>query len=477
MTRLAPGFALGLLTLLTAALCLYRLAGQPLWNDEAFSFFVAYRDLATTLDFVRQDTQPPLYYLLLSCWLKLGHDPFVLRGLSALALVACVPLLGDAARRLLGWPAALLAALLFALDANCVDWAQKARPYALQTAFVALAFWGFARIWVGRAGRVGWLAYAAGGAAAMLTQYPAGFFLLGCNVAMALRLLLRADRALLVGWVAAQLLLMALLLPWLPGFLAQFSAHLTPQQMALKHKNFLIDGRTLAGLLQGLLGVPTLWRAQAPFTLLFAAVAAAGAVAVARRGAGLPVGVVVAAPLAACLLGFALLHPVFGYVTYSFVWLLLPYSVLLAAGILFIRPPPLRAAVVALLLLGDVWGLRNYFAAPAVPLDRVAAAIGAQLRPGDGVVLSRTQATRWGLAYYLGPPYAGKLAGLDVSDPAASDWPIGDAEPALRQPRLWLVLPDGETPAVDPAGLAPLTRGFSRHFGGVLVERYDRAGR
>jgi 4-amino-4-deoxy-L-arabinose transferase-like glycosyltransferase len=465
-----------------AALCLYHLDATPLWNDEAFSFFVANHDLPATLDFVRQDTQPPLYYLALSFWLRLGHDPWVLRSLSALAMVLCVPLLADAARRLLGWRVALLAALLFVVDVNCVDWAQKARPYALQTLFVALSFWGFARIWLGQRGRVGWLAYALGGGLAMLTQYPAGFFVLGCNIAMALRLLpsIRtgwgARRVLLGHWVLAQLLLIAVFATWLPGFLVQFSTHLLPEQIAARHPNFLIDGGTLFEMLRGLLSIPTLWRAQLPFTIVYAVVASAGAVAVARRNTGLPVGVVVAAPLAVCQLGFWLLHPVFGYVTYSFVWLLVPYSMLLAAGVALLRPRLLRAGVLALLLLGNAWGLRNYYGAANVPLDQVAAAIGGQLRPGDGVLLSSTLATRWGLAYYLGPPYAGRLAGLDVADAGAAGWPIRDRAQALRQPRLWLVQPDGEVPAVAPAELAPImTRGFQQRFGGVLVERYDHA--
>lgn len=461
---------------LMAALCLYRLIVPPLWNDEAYSFFVARSDLAATLDFVRADTQPPLYYLLLSLWLRQGHDPFILRSLSALAMTAAVPLLGDAARRLLGWRVAVLAMLLFALDANCVDWAQKARPYALQTLLVALSFWGFVQIWLAGQGRLRplpWLAYALGGALAMLTQYPAGFFLLGCNAAVGLRVMAapRAHRVLLVRWVAAQLLLIAVLLPWLPGFLGQVAAHLTPEQIAARHRNFLIDTDALAGMLRGLLSVPTLWRAQLPFTLLFAAVALAGLVAVARRGAALPVGVVVLTPLAACGLGFWLVHPVFGYVTYSFVWLLVPYAMLLAAGLVWLRPRGLAGGALALLVLGDLWGLRNGYTATNVPLDRVAAAIGAELRPGDGVVLSQTQATRWGLAYYLGPPYD-RLPGLQVSDPVAEDWPIRTSEQARRHTRLWLVLPDGEIPALalDTLGM---TRTLQQRFGSISVERYD----
>ena len=180
-------------------------------------------------------------------------------------------------------------------------------------------------------------------------------------------------------------------------------------------------------------------------------------------------------PLAICVLAWALLHPVFGYVIYTFVWLRLPYAMLIAAGIVAIRPRWLAAGAAALLLLGNVWGLANYKATATVPLDRVAALIGSDLRPGDGLLLSSSAAARWGLAYYLGPPYAGRLDGLDIADVPVQGWPIATPERALQDSRLWVVLPDGEAPPFPPAALAPaMTRALQQRVGSVVVERYDR---
>jgi 4-amino-4-deoxy-L-arabinose transferase-like glycosyltransferase len=139
--------AVASLALLFGALCVQGLGDKALWNDEAFSFFVAWRDVAHTLAMIRQDTQPPLYYLALTFWLRLGHDPATLRSLSVLAMTLAVPLVFDAARRLLGMRVALLSALLFAVAPQSVAWAQIARPYALQAFCVAVGFWGFARVW------------------------------------------------------------------------------------------------------------------------------------------------------------------------------------------------------------------------------------------------------------------------------------------------------------------------------------------
>ena len=464
--------------LLAAGLGLHGIAAEPLWNDEAFSFFVAWRDVAHTIGFMQQDPQPPLYYLLLTFWLRVGHSPLVLRSLSVLAIVLCVPLLLDAGTRLVGRRAALLATLLFVFDPSVLLWAQRARPYALQTLFVALAFWGFVRIWQEgpRAARATWLGWIGGGALALLTQYPAGFFLLGAHVAIGVRWLRApgAERALLWRWIAAQAVMAVLWLPWLPAFLGQVAHHLTPQRIAAAHPIFLVSGERLWTTLRGLLSIATLWRAQWPFLALYGVLAIAGTVALYRRRAALPVLATSAVPLGVCLVGFALVHPVFGYVTMNFIWLLLPYSLLIASGALFL-PRPAAAAAIGLLLFGNAWGLRNAYAIQSVPIDRVAAAMAAQLAPGDAVMLSRDLSVRYALAYYLGPPYAHRLRGLDVTEKAATGWPIRDAAGLAGVSRLWLVLPDGEEPAIPPAELArDFVLGLHERAGSLLLERYER---
>jgi mannosyltransferase len=469
------------LTVLFALLGAQGLGGRALWNDEAFSFFVAFRDAAHTLDFMRQDTQPPLYYLALTAWLRLGHDPATLRALSLLAMAPVPLLLFDAARRLLGVRVALLAVLLFVLAPDSVSWAQKARPYAVQALLVAVAFWGFVRLWTAgpRKPLSGWLAYVLGGGLALLAQYPAVFFLLGCNVAMAVRVASdwRAERRLARHWVLAQLAMGLLWLPWLPEGVAQVTGHLTPAAIASRHASFLVDAAWMRGTLTGLLAVPYLWRGADLFAALCGLLAVSGVVALARAGRrGLPVLGAVLVPLAVCLLAWALLHPVFGYVIYTFLWLRVPYAMLLATGVLALRPRPLGAAALVLLLLGEVWGLANYKATRSVPLDDAAALIAAAQQPGDGLLLSRVAAARWGLAYYLGPPYAGHIDGLDVADMPAEGWPIGAPEQALRQTRLWVVLPDGELPPFDFSALAPtMALALHRRLGGLTVDRYDRA--
>ena len=48
------------LVVLAALVMSFRLGSKDLWNDEAFSFFVAHRGAAATLRAISHDTQPPL---------------------------------------------------------------------------------------------------------------------------------------------------------------------------------------------------------------------------------------------------------------------------------------------------------------------------------------------------------------------------------------------------------------------------------
>jgi 4-amino-4-deoxy-L-arabinose transferase-like glycosyltransferase len=481
--------------LLSVILNFHHLDHTSLWNDEGFSFFAADSGLAHTLRFISDDTQPPVYYLSLSVWLGLGTSVFVIRALSAAAMTLALLPLHATAKRLFDERTALLATLLFAVAPMGLTWAQKARPYPLQVLLVACAFWGFVRVC--RAGDkiigtglraairtrtpglvsvdLAWLAYAVFGALAMLAQAPGGFFVLGCNVAMALAIFsdIRRNRILLLNWVIAQLLLILIWMLWLPAFLHQIATHLTAAQIATKHAIFLVRFGDVLGVLRGLFGVAALGRPGPLFAVFCVAIACFGIIQIGRRRPDAwPLIVVIVVPIAACLSGFFLVHPIFGYVIYTFVWILIPYSILISFGILSIRPMALRGGILAVLLMGDVWGLKNVYQTGTPPLDQVAFVIRADLAPGDGVVLGEESSGRWGIAYYLGPPY-GAVPGLDIQD-----WDNGRQIHSMSDlsglRRVWVVVLDGETPAVDTDALRRTMKPtFSKRVGDFQITRFE----
>lgn len=375
-----------LLVALAALTMSFHLANKSLWNDEAFSFFVARGGPSAAVRFIAQDTHPPIYYLALSLWLRSGDGVLALRSLSVLALVLAVLPLYGAAQRLFDTSTAAAAGLFFALSPLIVDWAQKARPYAVQTCLLSVAFWGFAEVycadaarreWIGqgalRAVRthrlsgfrtdLAWLAVAVGGGFAMLAQQPAGFFLLGLNVAILLGALQRrrSNYRWLINWAVSQLLLVGVWLVWFPWFLRQIMSNLTPDQIAARHSNFLIDRSGLLVNLEGIFGIGSLWHAALPFLALLLSTATIGAVLLVRVRRAVPVLVPILVPICVCTLGFLLIHPVFGYIIADFAFLWIPYTMLIGYAVAHLRPRLLRAGLLGMIVLGEVWGLHNYY--------------------------------------------------------------------------------------------------------------------
>ncbi len=130
-----------LIVALAVGLRFWRLNGQSLWADEGNSAALAWRSWSDISQAAAADIHPPLYYWLLSLWVKVfGSSENGLRSLSAVVSAATVGLTFDLGRRLFGRVAGLLAAFLLAVAPLAVYYAQEARMYAL------LTFWATALV-------------------------------------------------------------------------------------------------------------------------------------------------------------------------------------------------------------------------------------------------------------------------------------------------------------------------------------------
>ncbi|WFR96455.1 glycosyltransferase family 39 protein [Rhizobium tumorigenes] len=133
------------ITLLGLALRLPNLATRSLWLDEAYTaWFAALPLRALWTEVPLYETHPPMYYTLLKGWTMLfGNSEAALRMPSVLASVATILLVTGAGRVLNAGPRgdriALLAALLLAINAGSINYAQQARPYALETFAASIA--------------------------------------------------------------------------------------------------------------------------------------------------------------------------------------------------------------------------------------------------------------------------------------------------------------------------------------------------
>jgi Dolichyl-phosphate-mannose-protein mannosyltransferase len=133
------------LILLGFGLRVLRLEFQPLWWDEGYSVWFATHPLGQLVALTAQDIHPPLYYALLHGWTSLlGTGPVALRLLSVFAGVLLIPAVYRAARCMFSSRAALLAALLAAINPLAIFYSQEIRMYglvALLSTGVLLAAW------------------------------------------------------------------------------------------------------------------------------------------------------------------------------------------------------------------------------------------------------------------------------------------------------------------------------------------------
>ncbi|NOZ29931.1 MAG: hypothetical protein GXP39_18025 [Chloroflexi bacterium] len=127
---------------------LYQAASKSVWLDEAFSIWVARHSPPQILAWlVKIDQHPPLYYLLLSVWIRLfGWWEAPARAFSALWGVLTIPVMFAIGRRLGGLGLGLAAALLLTFSPFHVQFAQEMRMYTLLSFWTALALWGLVTV-------------------------------------------------------------------------------------------------------------------------------------------------------------------------------------------------------------------------------------------------------------------------------------------------------------------------------------------
>ncbi|HET6448826.1 MAG TPA: glycosyltransferase family 39 protein, partial [Conexibacter sp.] len=177
---------LALATLLAAALRLPFLGTQSLWFDETYTVHVVQASsLGALWDRIgASESTPPLFYVLTWAWAQAAGDGAVaVRTVSALALVASVPVAYAALRRLVGRDAALASAALVAASPLLGWYALDARAYGLMVLTALLSVWAFAAtLDAATAKQLALWALAA--AAAIWTHWFAGFLVLAEALAL-----------------------------------------------------------------------------------------------------------------------------------------------------------------------------------------------------------------------------------------------------------------------------------------------------
>jgi len=463
-----------LATLLALALRLYKLADQNVWWDEGWTVWLGRRDWAWIALRTAADEHPPLHYWLVRGWDMLaGELAFAVRFSSVLAGILAVPLVYRLGRLVANKQVGVLAAVFLAVARFHIWWSQDIKMYALAVALAIVSLYLVLRIL--RGGSL-WLfvAYIAVTAAAIYTHYLTLLIALSENLLVLLVLVLpsprpspppplpgrergeRGDRRrLLVGWVAAQLALVALGLPWV-----YLTSQHTISWVAPPPLSFTLFLRLYATVLS--LGLTTHVERYTLPVLGFLLVAAIGLVPLWRgrreqREGGLLLWLCLAVPplLIYLLSLFKVTSFYAAKVEARYLLILLPaFLLVLAWGVdVLQRRWPLLAAAALLFVLGGLLApLPGYFADRHLRDDyqSLVGIVQAYAQPGDAVLLHTDES--WPIFAYherrelpwYGVPYRGNL------DAGAVDALLSPL--AARHPAVWLVvIPDAL--ARDPQGL------------------------
>ena len=139
-----------LLAITMTALCLaaIRLGYQPLWVDEAVTWFWTKHSIRGIVEGVQHssETHGAFYFLVMKVWFAFGDSEFWLRSFSALCFTFTVPVVYVIGQTMSGRRAGLYAACLAATAPFLIRYAQEARMYAILTFFCSLALMSAALI-------------------------------------------------------------------------------------------------------------------------------------------------------------------------------------------------------------------------------------------------------------------------------------------------------------------------------------------
>lgn len=205
--------AVCLLTLAAGVLHFAAVDNRGIWYDEGHTFAITRDGLAKTIDRLRRDVHPPLYFLAVSLILKVDDSELALRLVSVVAATLLVPVVYRCARMFTTARGALLAAALAASSPLVHNYAVDARAYALLPLTSAIVLFVFTKAMTGAPTMRTWIAYTIA-LAALLNVHNFGAFLLPVPILLALAFGGERRRTLVLGTLRASAVAFLTYLPW-----------------------------------------------------------------------------------------------------------------------------------------------------------------------------------------------------------------------------------------------------------------------
>ncbi len=464
LTRVGVGLTLTLAT----ALRFYRLSGQSLWSDEGNSVALAQASLSEIAARTALDIHPPFYYWLLHGWMQIFGQPAgslegseaAVRSLSAVIGVLLVAVIYRLGAQLFDERVGLLAAFIAAVSPFQVYYAQETRMYALLALLGTLTVWAAVGLMDDRSADCGERSrlrpvircsslYLLGATLGLYTHYAFPVVLAVANLAFLSHLWTsrtagRVARR-LAGWLALQLVPLALYLPWLPIAWRQLTTWPAPPPPD--------PGNAFVTIWRTLIFGPPAGGANDLWLIGFGALGLVGVVRLLRRES-LPTATLMllylGLPIALTLLLFKPAYLKFLLVASPALCLLLAVGLTGArAG----RGSLLGGGLGVVLTAIAVWGpLTAYYTDPTVARDDyrgIASYLEAVAGPGDAIILNAAGQQEVFGYYYRGDAPVYPLPRRRPLDPDAT---VAELETILARARRIYAL-YWATDESDPAGI------------------------
>jgi hypothetical protein len=339
--------------LLLLALAPYQSLARDLWTDEAFTVsYTTYQEPGAVLADVRKNEEtPPVYFMIAWVWSRFaGQSEVALRLLSLLFGALAVAILGSAARRWLPAADASLAGYLLAVLTPVGLYIVTARSYALMLLMAVICTVAFEWLYRNPTDRRALVGYAIAMAVFCLTSYFAAAFVAAHNLIWLSSLVRQPAqrRRRLLDWLAAQIGIGAVVLPWLPSLAYQFkAAHFVTDTTQITAAEYFWQAYSLLAVPPSASFWLMIWL---PLTVLIWALVAIGLRSSGKADGGLVLRVFAVPAVAQLLLVIWMQAAAWRYLT-----ILLPGAVLAVAagaGALRRQAPRVGQAVMLALVLG-----------------------------------------------------------------------------------------------------------------------------
>jgi len=203
---------------------LWGLYAESAWIDEAYSIVLSKHTLSEIIKGTAADQHPPLYYLILHYWMKVGDGVIHARLLSVIIGLLGVTQTLVFFKSLGGYKIGLLSGLLIALSPMHIWYSQEARMYIFLSFFTIGATH---MLWKGinYNGFKWWFLYGLFCLLSLYTQYFSIFIFIAHGSWIIIEYLNKKTRSLIINWVATSAIVGFLFSPWLPIVINQSKNH------------------------------------------------------------------------------------------------------------------------------------------------------------------------------------------------------------------------------------------------------------